>query len=92
MTKTTLPALDGHDGGVGLDDGKLEGVAETVTNPVVDVDLPLTLGNTSGLGVVDGVNTSREVELSSSLLASGDCLSGYYLRNRPRGKKKTYHR
>jgi hypothetical protein len=72
VTETTLPSLNGHDGVVGLDDGELEGVAESVSDSVVDVNLPLTLGNTSGLGVVDGVNTSGKVELSGSLLASGD--------------------
>lgn len=72
MAETTLPSLNGHDGVVGLDNGELEGVAESVSDSVVDVNLPLTLRDTSGLGVVDGVNTSREVELSGSLLASGD--------------------
>ena len=61
MAETTLPSLDGHDGSVWLDNTELQGVGESVSDPVVDVNLPLTLGNTSGLGVVDGVNTSRQV-------------------------------
>lgn len=72
MSQTTLPSLDSHDGVIWLDDAQLQGVSESISDPVVDVNLPLTLGDTSGLGVVDGVDTSREVELSSSLLASGD--------------------
>ena len=74
MAETALPALDGHDGSVGLDDAELEGVGETITDSVVDVDLPLALGHTSGLGVVDRVDTSGQVELTGSLLASSDCV------------------
>lgn len=58
MAETTLPSLDGHDGGVRLDDAELEGVGKTESDPVVDVDLPLALRHTPGLGVVDGVDTS----------------------------------
>jgi hypothetical protein len=71
VSETTLPSLDGHDGSVRLDDAELESVSKTESDPVVDVNLPLTLGYASGLGVVDGVDTSREMELSSGLLASG---------------------
>lgn len=93
MAKTTLPALDGHDGSVGLDDAELEGVGKTITDPVVDVNLPLALRHTSGLGVVDRVDTSGQVELTGSLLASGDCACqplGKWSRQAER--LRTYHR
>lgn len=46
-------------------------------DPVVDVDLPLARGNTSRLGVVDGVDTSREMELSGGLLITSHCVSAF---------------
>lgn len=61
VAETTLPSLDSHDGGVRLDDAELEGVGKTVSDPVVDINLPCSLGHTSGLGVVNGVDTSRQV-------------------------------
>lgn len=39
---------------------------------VVDVNLPLLGRDTTGLGVPNGVNTSGEVHLSSTLEVSGD--------------------
>lgn len=43
---------------------------------VVDVNLPLVAGDAARLGVVHGVNTSREVELTSGLLVAGDTDDG----------------
>ena len=76
MAETTLPSLDGHDGSIRLDDAEVEGVAETESDTVVDVDLPLVGRDSSRLGVVDRVDTAGEVELTGGLLASGHCLLG----------------
>ena len=73
MSQTTLPSLNSHDGSIRLDDTEFQGVSESVSDPVVDVDLPLTLWDTPWFGVVDWVDTSRKVELSCSLLTSGYC-------------------
>jgi hypothetical protein len=43
---------------------------------VVNVNLPLVAGDAAGLGVVHGVDTSREVELTSGLLVAGDTDDG----------------
>ena len=73
VSQTTLPSLNSHDGSIRLDDTESQGVSESVSDPVVDVDLPLTLWDTPWFGVMDWVDTSRKVELSCSLLTSGDC-------------------
>jgi hypothetical protein len=75
MSQTTLPSLNSHDGCIGFDDAQLECVSESVSDSVVDVDLPLSLWYTPWFGVMDWVNTSGEVELSSSSFISGDYLS-----------------
>jgi hypothetical protein len=72
MSQTTLPSLNSHDGSIRLDNTQLQGVSKSESDSVVYVNLPLTLWYTPWFGVVDGVNTSGEVELSSGLLASGD--------------------
>lgn len=96
MAETTLPALDGHDGLLGLDDAEVERDAKTISehahmsariqpadtaetrspDTVVNVNLPLVAGDTAGLGVVHGVDASREMELTSGLLVAGDTDDG----------------
>lgn len=88
MSETALPSLDSHDGSLWLDDTKGKSLLETIPDSVVDVNLPLVGRDASGLGVVDGVNTSREVELSGGLLISGDWDQHIVATIRP----STYHR
>jgi hypothetical protein len=47
--------------------------SEHLPNPVVDVNLPLSSGDTTRLRVVNGVDTSREVALTSSYIITSDC-------------------
>lgn len=72
VAQTALPALNGNDGLVGPDDAHVQSVLQSIPDSVVDVDLPLGGGDTSGLGVVDGVDTSVQVALSSGEFISGD--------------------
>lgn len=72
VTQSALPALNGNDGLVGPDDTHIESVLQSIPDSVVDVDLPLSGGDTSRLGVVDGVDTSVQVTLSSGEFVSGD--------------------
>ena len=72
VTQTSLPSLDGNDSLVGLNDVQGKGGLETEPDPVVNVDLPLSSRDATGLGVVDGVNTSVEVLLTSGNIVSGD--------------------
>lgn len=76
MAQTAPPALNSHDRLLRLNDAEVERGAETKPDSVVDVDLPLLGGDAAGLGVVNGVDTSRQVELSGSLLVSGDADDG----------------
>ena len=78
MSQTTLPSLNSHDGSIRLNDTQLQGVSKSVSDSVVYVNLPLTLWYTPWFGVVNGVNTSGEVELSGSLLTSGDYKSAFF--------------
>lgn len=88
VAKTALPSLDSHDGSLRLNDAQTESHPETISNPVVNVNLPLLSRNTAGFREPDGVNTSRKVELSSGLFVSGhtdDGTSRPVLGNQPGG-------
>lgn len=76
VTQSALPALDGNDGLVGPDDTHVESVLQSIPDSIVDVDLPLGGGDTSGLGVVDGIDTSVQVALSSGEFVSSDWWRG----------------
>jgi len=78
MSQTTLPSLNSHNSSIRLDDTQLQGVSKSESDSVIYVNLPLTLWYTPWFGVVNGVNTSREVELSGSLLASGYYGSAFF--------------
>ena len=73
MTQTALPALNGDNGLVGPDDTHVQGVLQSIPDSVVDVDLPLGGRDSSRFGVVNGVDTSVQVALSSGELVSSDC-------------------
>jgi hypothetical protein len=94
VTQTALPALDGNDGLVGPDDTHVQSVLQPIPDSVVDVDLPLSGGDASGLGVVDGVDTSVQVALSSGEFVSGDCESRYQVSGHVYALStiETYHR
>lgn len=77
MSESSLPSLDGDDGLAGLDDAHGEGRLESESDSVVDVGLPLGSVDASGLGVVEGVASSVEVDLSRGLLVSGDGEDGH---------------
>ena len=77
MSQTTLPSLNSHDGSIRLNDTQFQGVSKSESDSVIYVNLPLTLWYTPWFGVVDRVNTSGEVELSGSLLASSDYGSAF---------------
>jgi hypothetical protein len=85
MSQTTLPSLNSHNSSIRLNDTQLQGVSKSESDSVVYVNLPLTLWYTPWLGVVDRVNTSGEVELSSSLLASSDYRSASLVKDERRG-------
>lgn len=72
MAKTTLPALNGNDSSLRLDDAEEEGLLETESDTVVDVNLPLVGGDTTGLVVVHGVHATGEVALTGRLVVAGD--------------------
>ena len=72
MSETSLPSLDGDDGLSRLDDAHGEGRLESEPDSVVDVGLPLGGVDPAGLGVVERVAASVEVDLSRRLLVSGD--------------------
>ena len=72
MSQTTLPSLNSHNSSIRLNDTQLQGVSKSESDSVIYVNLPLTLWYTPWFGVVNGVNTSGEVELSGSLLTSSD--------------------
>jgi hypothetical protein len=77
MSQTTLPSLNSHNSSIRLNDTQFQGVSKSESDSVVHVNLPLTLWYTPWFGVVDRVNTSGEVELSGSLLASSDYGSAF---------------
>ena len=76
VAESSLPSLDGHDGGLGADDVKVESDLETVADTVVDVDLPLLGRDTAGLGVENGVDTARKVHLAGGSGVAGNTDDG----------------
>jgi len=90
MSQTTLPSLNSHDSSIRLNDTQLQGVSKSESDSVIYVNLPLTLWYTPWFGVVNGVNTSGEVELSGSLLASSYYGSAVF--HKRRKEEGTYHR
>ena len=72
VAEAALPALDGNDGGAGLEDVESNGIAETKADTVVDIGLPLVGLDAAGLGVPEWVDTAVEVDLAGGLLVAGD--------------------
>jgi hypothetical protein len=72
-SSSSPPSLKSNDGVVLVNDTELETARETVTDTVVDVDLPSLVGNGLGLVVVHGVATAVEVKLAGGNLVTGDC-------------------
>lgn len=59
-------------------------IQPNLPDTVVNVNLPLVGGDTSWLRVVNRVDTSRKVELTGGLLASGDCWLDTAQQGRPK--------
>lgn len=72
MAKTSLPALYSDDSRTGRDDLESQSVTETKTNTIIDISLPLVGLDSTGLGIPEGITATVQVDLSCSLLVTGD--------------------
>lgn len=74
-TLAGTPALEGNDGGAGLEDAELQGLGEAELDAVVDVLLPLASSG-AGVGEEEGVGAAVEVARANGLVVAGDDQDG----------------